>query len=316
MIGPPLTDTTGEPSAAREMSAMNILTNTQYAMSPALYPKNAAINAEPLTEADRQEALKFLSLRPVDTVILAGWIRDHGIVSPQHRGTFYGCRDAKGGLVGVAMIGRNLLFEASTDEAIAALAKCARNCTDVRMVFAEEDKLNTFWSHYRGEDPMPRISRHRQIISSGEIADDVEAVDELRVATRDELDQVVSAHAEMVLAETGVDPLEADAEGFRKRCAERVDRGGVWVWMKDGELVFKTDIMAITPETTYIEGLWVNPKERGKRYSTRGMASLCRKLRSGSNVISGFVDAEHSLFRSLYRKAGFVEGLEYAKIFV
>jgi hypothetical protein len=294
---------------------MNILTNTQYAASPALYEEKAVSNAKPLTEADRQAVLDFLSRRPVDSVILAGWIHDHGIISPQHRGVFYGSRDANGDLNGVAMIGRNLLFEAATDEAIEAFAKCARNCPDVRMVFAEEEKLRTFWSHYQGDAPMPKISRHRQIISTGEIADDVEGV-ELRVATRDELEQVVAAQAEMVLAETGVDPLEADAEGFRMRCLQRVDRGRVWVWMKDGELIFKTDIMTVTPETTYIEGLWVNPKERGKRYSTRGMASLCEKLRSGSNVVSGFVDAEHSLFRSLYRKAGFVEGLEYAKIFV
>ncbi len=295
---------------------MNILTNTQYAVSPSLFPKNAGIDAEPLTEDNQQEVLKFLSLRPVNTVILAGWIRDHGIESPLHRGTFYGSRDANGDLVGVAMIGRNLLFEAFTEKAIEVFAKCARENPDVRMLFAEEEKLAIFWRHFRGETPMPQISRHRLIRSGGPIDDDVEIVNGLSIATRDELDQIVSAHAEMVLAETGVDPLVADADGFRMRCAQRVDQGRVCVWLNGGELIFKTDIVSVTPEAIYIEGLWVNPKARGNGHSTRCLASVCRQFLSGSNTICGFVDVEHELYNSLYRKAGFTEVDEYAKIYL
>lgn len=296
---------------------MNTHTATQSAAAPCLYPHNTGqTSAEPLTEEHKQEALNFLSQRPVNTVILAGWIRDHGIVSPQHRGTFYGCRNAKGDLAGVAMIGRNLFFEADTDDAVTAFARCAREYTDVRMVCAEEEKLVRFWSHFRAETPIPAMSRHRLIRSGGSIAEDVEFVNELRVATRDELDQIVSAHAEMVFAETAVDPLETDADGFRERCAQRVDKGRVWVWMKGRELIIKTDIVSVTPEAVYLEGLWVNPKHRGNRCSTRFMASLTRELRSGSNAICGFVDAGHVLYGSLYRKAGFIEVGEYAKIYL
>ena len=295
---------------------MNIYTNTQSAASPALDLKNTKPIAERLTEDDRQEALDFLSRRPVNTVILAGWIHDHGIVSPQHRGAFYGYRDENGELAGVAMIGKNLLFEASSDDAITAFAKCARECPDVRMLFAQEEELVKFWPHFRSETPMPTVSHHRLISSGGAIDEDVENVNELCVATRDELDQIVSAHAEMVHTETGIDPLEVDADGFRTRCSQRVDRGRVWVWMRGQELIFKTDIMSVTPEAIYMEGLWVNPKERGKRYSTRCMATLSRQLGSGSQVVSAFVDADHVLFGSLYRKAGFVEVDEYAKIYL
>ncbi len=295
---------------------MNILTNAQHAASPAVHPKNAGIDAEPLTEDNQQEVLKFLSRRPVNTVILAGWIRDHGIESPLHRGTFYGSRDANGDLVGVAMIGRNLLFEAFTDEAIEAFAKCARECPEVRMLFAEEKKLVKFWRHFRGETPMPQISRHRLIRSGGPIDDDVEMVNGMSIATRDELDQIVSAHAEMVLAETGVDPLVADAEGFRMRCAQRVDQGRVLVWVNDGELIFKTDIVSVTPKAIYLEGLWVNPNERGNGYSPRCLASVCRQFLSGSNTICGFVDVDHAFYNSLYRKVGFTEVDEYAKIYL
>lgn len=295
---------------------MSKQTNTQSAASPALSPNNIESDAEPLTENNRQEALEFLSLRPVHTVILAGWMRDHGIESPLHRGSFYGYRDVNGDLAGVAMIGRNLLFEASTEDAVVAFARCARKVPDVRMIFAEEDKLSTFWTHLRGKSSMPKVSRHKLITSGGVVSNDVEIIDELRMAANDELDQIVAAHAEMVFAATGVDPLVADAVGFRTRCGERVDQGRVCVWLNGGELIFKTDIVSVTPEAIYIEGLWVNPKARGNGYSTQCLASMCRQLLSGSNTICGFVDVEHELYNSLYRKAGFTEVDEFAKIYL
>lgn len=295
---------------------MNIQKNRGSAASPAFDPKTIEIIAEPLTEADRQEALDFLSRRPVNTVILAGWIHDHGIVSPQHRGTFYGYRDESGNVVGVAMIGRNLLFEASSDEAIRAFAKAARDCPDVRMLFAEEENLVKFWPYFRSESPMPTVSHHRFISSGGPIEEGVELVGGLRIATRDELDQIVAAHADMVHTETGIDPLATDADGFRMRCAQRVDQGRVWVLMNGRELIFKTDIISDTPEAIYMEGLWVNPKERGKRYSTRCIATLSRQLGSEPPVVTAIIDADHGIFGSVYQKAGFVEVDEYAKIYL
>lgn len=290
-------------------------TNTQNATSPAFYPTYAAAKAEPLTEKDQREALKFLSLRPVNAVILIGLIRDHGIVIPHHRGTFYGYRNENGDLAGIAMIGRNLLFEASSKEAIDAFAVCAKD-HDVKMIFAEEEKLKTFWRTYRPETPIPTPSHHQMITCVEPASSKVGNIKEMRIATRDELDQIVAAHAEMVMAETGVDPLAADADGFRMRCAERVDQGRVWVWMKDGELIFKTDIVSVTREAIYIEGLWVNPKERGKRYSTRCLASMCRQLLTGSNTVCGFMDADHPLSASLYRNAGFKVADTYSKIYL
>ena len=241
-------------------------TKTQTIQSPAI-PETIMVG--PLREIDKNEVVDFLSLRPINNVILSGWIHDHGIVSQRHRGNFYGCRDTSGDLTGVAMIGRNLLFETCTDEAIAAFARCARNCTDIRMIFAEDEKLKTFWRHYGGKAPMPRTSRHRLITSGGFESNDIEPVMELRIATLKDLEPIVAAHAAMVLDETGVDPLATDAAGFRRRCAQRVEQGRVWVWMNGGDLIFKIDVVSDTPGVIYTEGLWVDPQERGKGYGTR-----------------------------------------------
>ena len=68
----------------------------------------------------------------------------------------------------------------------------------------------------------------------------------------------------MAEAESGTNPLEVDPEGFRARCARRIEMGRVWVLERDGQLLFKADIMADTPEVVYLEGIWVSQTERGK----------------------------------------------------
>ena len=296
---------------------MNMNASVQTVMVPTTYRQNAGeVSAEPLTEKQKEETLEFLARRPLHAVIMSGWIRENGIVSPQHRGKFYGCRDEKRDLVGVALIGRNTLFEVRTDEAIIAFAKCARLFPDIRMVLAQEEELTTFWHDYDGAAPMPNVSRHQLITSSGCDNDDIELVDELRIATNDDLDQVVAAHADMTFVETGVNPLDADREGFRMRCSHRVDEAKVWVWIKDGELIFKTDVVSITPEAIYIEGLWVNPKERGKGNSTRGLTTMCQRLLTGSNAICAFLDEAHTLAHSLYRRSGFTGIDRYSRIYL
>lgn len=296
---------------------MTTAAKIQFIKGPAHHRAKADTNVtvERLTENERQEAIEFLAVRPLHTVILSGWIRDNGILSPLNRGAFYGCRDTGNKLVGLALVGRNTLFEARTDEAIKAFAKCVRLCPDVRMVFAEEAKLSKFWRHYAGAGQTPRSSCS-ELLMSNRAAKEIDNTVDLRIATQDNLDQIVSAHAGMVFAETGVDPLVTDAEGFRMRCARRVEQGRVWVWIRNGELIFKTDIISVTPEAIYFEGLWVNPVQRGKGYSRRCLTSLCQQLLTGTNTICGFVDEGHSVARSLYLKSGFAATDRYAKIYI
>ena len=294
---------------------MNMNTGVQAVSPSAQFGRSDGnVVAERLTENQRDDALDFLACRPLHGVILSGWIRDHGIVSPQHQGEFYGCWDGERNLVGVAIIGRKTLFEVRTDQAIIAFARCAKMCPDIRMVFAEDSELVLFWRHYGGVEPMPTLSRHQLITSTGCDSDEIDTVEELRTATDNDLDQIVAAHADMIFAETGVNPLDTDADGFRMRCLRRVEDGKVWVWVKDGELIFKTDVVSVTPEAIYIEGLWVNPKERGKGNSSRGLTTMCQRLLTGSNAICGFLDEAHTLAHALYRRSGFTGIDRYAKI--
>jgi predicted GNAT family acetyltransferase len=99
--------------------------------------------------------------------------------------------------------------------------------------------------------------------------------------------------------------MEKDPEGFRRRTARRIEQGRVGVWMVEGRLIFKADIISETPGATYVEGVYVNPEERGKGYGLRCMSQLSRTLLQHTRAVCLLANERNHSARGLYRKAGY-----------
>src|SRR5919197_4015690 len=104
---------------------------------------------QPLENEHKAEVLSFLAARPLHTFIKTSWIKDNGLVSSFNRGNFYGYRDRKGELKGVALIGHITLFETQEDAAIAAFAKLTQACPSTHAVLSEEEKINRIRRHFK-----------------------------------------------------------------------------------------------------------------------------------------------------------------------
>jgi uncharacterized protein len=253
----------------------------------------------------RQEVLEFLAERPLHTVIMSSFVCDNGLVSPLNRGTFYACRDEEGRLEGVALIGHATLVEARTEEALAAFARLARESQSGHVILGEREKVGRFWDYYAAGEEAPRLLCREMLLEQRwpvAVRDEVKG---LRLATADDLELVMPVQAGMAYDESGVNPLERDPEGFRRRCARRIEMGRVWVWIEDGRLIFKADIISETPEVIYLEGVWVNPSERGKGYGLRCISQLGRELLARAGSLSMLVNERNSKALSLYRRAGY-----------
>ena len=275
-----------------------------------------AVTTRELREEERTEVLAFLARRPVHTVCLAGFIRDNGPVSPLNRGTFYGCRDAGGRLVGVALIGHATLVETDSEEAFAAFARLARDCPRAHVMMGERDRIERFWKHYAEGGRSPRLICRELLMEQRWPVEVKEAVPGLRLATPEDLDQVMAAQAQMAFEESGVNPLEADPEGFRRRCLRRVEQGRVWVLTEGGRLIFKTDIIAETPEVKYVEGVWVAPDLRGRGYGLRCLSQLTRELLSEAGAVTLLVNEKTPEAAAFYRRAGYRLRSQYDTIFL
>lgn len=167
---------------------------------------------------------------------------------------------------------------------IEAFARLAQDCRTAHMLLGEQDKVETFWDYYAERGQAPRLCSRELLLEQSWPIEVRQAVPSLRLANLDDLDLVVPAHAQSAFDESGIDPLAADPEGFRQRCARRIEQGQTWVWVEEGRLMFKAEVITDTPEIIYLEGVWVNPAERGKGHGLRCMSELSRELlmRTGS----------------------------------
>ena len=275
-----------------------------------------SVEVKRLVNSDAAEVLQFLAQRPIHTVAMMSLINDNGIVSPLNRGTFFGCRDLNGELEGVALVGHATLMETVSDRALAALAKIARDCPNTHLIMGEKERVADFWSHYSQVGRRRRLACREWLFELNRPIDARERVVGLRQATVAELDLVMPIQAELAFAESGVNPMQVDLEGFRKRCLRRIEQGRTWVVVADGLLIFKADVISKTPEVIYLEGIWVREDQRSENAGTRFMSELMRRLLEKTKSICLLVNERNETARGFYRKCGFNFRATYETIFL
>ncbi|HWS98644.1 MAG TPA: GNAT family N-acetyltransferase [Pyrinomonadaceae bacterium] len=263
------------------------------------------LSVHPLTDRDESEVLTFLAERPLHTVVMAGHIRDNGMESPLNRGTFHAARDGRSRLEGVALIGHATLVESRSEAALAAFARLAQSCQTAHLMMGEQEKIERFWCYYASPGQRPRRVCRELLMEQRWPVEALEPVARLRHATLADLGPVMHVQAEMAQSESGVNPLEADPEGFRLRCARRVEQGRVWVWTEGGQLIFKADVISDTPEVIYLEGVHVDARVRGLGYGARCVSQLSRTLLARTNALCVLVNEQSQRARSFFERAGY-----------
>ncbi|HYJ88580.1 MAG TPA: GNAT family N-acetyltransferase [Pyrinomonadaceae bacterium] len=271
---------------------------------------------EPLTNADQDEVLAFLGTGSLHTAYLTGLIRDNGILSSNNRGTFYGYRNNLREIEGIALIGHAILMEAVTNRGIRAFAETAQNFKLAHLIMCEEAQIGEFWSFYaKAGQEMRRASRQLvfELRWPTELSDPFST---LRPATLDDLNLLVPVHAEMAHEESGVDPRMVDEAGFTRRYARRVAQGRTWILVENGQLLFKAEIVSETLETTYIEGVWVNPDLRREGFGRGCMTQLARMLLWRTRSLCLVVNDENEAASAFFRQAGYHARGVYDTIFL
>lgn len=299
-----------------ETQSLNALLTEVMADTPYLPEADVTVTAVELTEDDRNEVLGFLAERPVQTVCIAGFIRDNGLVSPHNRGTFYGVRNSEGRLEGVALIGHATLIEARTLRAMQEFGLVAQSFQRTHLVLGEKDKIEQFWSYYADEGQEMRLACRELLFELRRAMQVREEVEGLRRATLADLDKVAPVQAAMAEEESGTNPLSVDPEGFRARCARRIEMGRVWVLEEDGQLMFKADIQADTPDVVYLEGVWVNPSARSQGIGRKCLRMLCQDLLSRTKAVCALVNEDNDRAHTFYRMCNFKMRGVYDSIFL
>lgn len=258
-----------------------------------------------LTNDCQTEVLEFLSRRPIHNVGMIGFISDNGLVSKLNRGTFYACRNRAGQLEGVALIGHATLMETQTDRALEAFADLARTRGGKHLIMGEQQQIETFWTYYCEDgQSMRRVCREHLFQLTWPVQVH-EEVPELRLATLGDIELLMPIHARMALEESGIDPLENDPEGFRERCARRIEHKRTWILIEHDRVIFKADVVADTSDAVYLEGIWVAPEKRNSGHGVRCLSHLSRKLLQQTRSICLLVNDSNRPAQAMYERVGF-----------
>ena len=274
------------------------------------------VTTQLLKNNDGAEVLHFLQERALHNVVMSGFIRDYGIESELNRGSFYGSRDENNRLQGVALIGHATFIDARREIVIPEFARLAQDFPRIHMVLSELDLVEKFWRSYSPAGQQLRRRCREVMFELNDALDNVEHVWAPQPATPAELHQVAALQASLALQESGVSPLEKDRAGFLFRCQKRIERHRVWTLVRDGEILFKADIISETPDVIYLEGIYVNPNHRNKGLGSSCLIQLTQRLLHRAQSIVILVNENRTNAQRFFQRVGFVARSVYDTLFL
>jgi ribosomal protein S18 acetylase RimI-like enzyme len=194
------------------------------------------------------------------------------------------------------------------------LARAFAEQAPPRMIVGPRQQV---WALQQGRSPgaAPREVRDPQpvmVLERGELR--VPASPDLRRGTAGDLDRLVVAAAAMHREEMGVDPLAVDPGSWRTRMTQLVERGWSFVWVEDGDIVFKTELSAWTPEAAQLQGVYTAPGRRRQGIATTGLAAVCEMLFATTPRCCLYVNHFNVTARHVYEHLGFRTVADYATL--
>ena len=244
-----------------------------------------------LKEPTLEQVLEFCAARPIERVFLDEAAR-RGL--GRMLATMDGDR-----VTALCHLGSNVVPSGTGSAAFAEVTAGSA----ARMIIGDEEAVTELWDAARDSMPEPRDDRPGQPVFA--IHEPPAPGDSgLRPARFDDLDLLIPAAAATHEGEIGVNPLQTDAESFRRRTRQQVEEERSWVWIEDGTIRFKAEASAWTPYAVQLQQVWVDPEARNRGYAQRGLRDLIRLLLDRAPCVCLFVRADNPAAIALYERVG------------
>jgi hypothetical protein len=269
-----------------------------------------------LDDRDRAAALELCAADPVANVFVESRIRSFGL-DPGRLGTQVWGFDQGGKLASLCYGGANLVPVQASSAAVAAFAERAlrqgRRCSSIVGTSASVTEL---WDLLRPYWGPARDVRASQPLMAIEGPSPVAADPAVRRVRGDETDILLPASIAMFTEEVGISPLIGDGgASYRARVSELVRSGRAFARIEDGQVIFKAEVGAATPQACQVQGVWVHPDYRGRGLAAPGMATVVALARASiSPIVSLYVNDFNTAGRATYRRAGFREVGEFMSV--
>ena len=269
-----------------------------------------------LDDRDRAAAMAICDQDQVSNVFVASRIRALGL-EPGRLGAQLWGFEQNGQLTSLCYAGANLVPVQATSEAVAAFADRAlrqgRRCSSI---VGPSTAVTELWRLLRPHWGPARDVRAAQPLMAIDGPPEVAADPAVRRVRSDEIDILMPACVAMFTEEVGVSPLAGDGgAAYRARVTELIRTGRAFARVEDGQVIFKAEVGAATPQACQVQGVWVRPVYRGQGLAAPGMAAVVIEARRTiSPVVSLYVNDFNTAGRATYRRAGFREIGEFMSV--
>jgi uncharacterized protein len=269
-----------------------------------------------LDERDRNAVLAICDRDPVTNVFVGSRVRALGL-APGRLGAQLWGHTSNGRLDSLCYSGANLVPVAATPDAIAAFAERAlrqgRRCSSV---VGPSTDIQPLWGLLRPHWGPAREVRPVQPVLAMAGSPLVPADPLVRRVRLHEADILWPACVAMFTEEVGVSPTAGDGgASYRARMEQLIRVGRAFARIEDGQVIFKAEIGAVTPQACQIQGVWVNPEFRGRGLAAPGMAAVVAEAEATiAPLVSLYVNDFNLPARAAYKRVGFTDAGRFMSV--
>jgi hypothetical protein len=213
-----------------------------------------------------------------------------------------------GELRGLCFLGANVVPVEADEAALTAFgeraARLPRRCSSI---VGRSDQVMRLWDRLEPSWGPAREVRPRQPLLVLDGTARVRPDPLVRRAEPADLATLMPACIAMFTEEVGVSPLHLDGGAmYRARVRELVAAGRAFVRFEDGEVVFKAEVGTAVQGVCQVQGVWVNPRFRGRGLAAPAMAAVAElACHHVAPVVSLYVNDYNLAARAVYQRVGF-----------
>jgi predicted GNAT family acetyltransferase len=269
---------------------------------------------------DLPDVLEVLDRNPVADVFVAARVQSVGLDPRRLGGEMWG-HVVDGRLEALCHAAANLVPVQAGPEAARAFADRARRqgrrCASI---VGDRAAVATMWAELEPAWGPARDVRDDQPLMVIDGPPAVEPDPLVRRVGIEDLDVLVPACVAMFTEEVGYSPVAADGGTlYRSQVTGLVSAGRSFVRLDDGpgerQVVFKAELGSVTHEAVQVQGVWVNPRFRGRGLAAPGMAAVVDIVRREvAPVVSLYVNGYNTRAVRAYQRVGFTTVGTYATI--
>jgi uncharacterized protein len=254
-----------------------------------------------VTEPSLEQTLEFCAAEPVERVFLDEAAR-RGL------GRMLATID-EDRITALCHLGANVVPSGAGTGAFADVTARAR----ALMIHGDERAVTELWEAVRARMPRPREDRPGQPVFAIARAPGP-GNSGLRQAVDDDFELLIPACAATHEGEIGINPLQTDPDGFRRRTRQQIEDGRSWVWIRNRTILFKAEASAWTPYAVQLQQVWVDPEVRNQGYGQRGLRDLIRLLLARVPQVCLFVRADNPAAIRVYERVGMEHAGSYRSL--